>query len=96
MYGSKYRSLHRKNQAPGDAWLLLKSISTVQLVMIVFAKQLYHCGYTFARGTCGRRVTMYIFRPWKTLKDGTKIYAKSYGKRAFRFWIGPGPEPVKK
>ena len=38
---------------------------------------------------------MYIFRASKTLKDGTKIYAKDYGKRAFRFWIGPGPEPVK-
>lgn len=39
---------------------------------------------------------MYIFRPWVTRKDGTKDYAKNHGKKAFRFWIGPGPEPVKK
>ena len=40
-------------------------------------------------------VTMYIFRAWITTKDGTKIYAKTYGKRAFRIWVGPGPEPEK-
>lgn len=39
---------------------------------------------------------MYIFRAWITTKDGEKIYAKTYGKRAFRIWVGPGPEPVKK
>lgn len=38
---------------------------------------------------------MYIFRAYITTKNGTKIYAKDYGKRAFRIWIGPGPEPVK-
>ncbi len=38
---------------------------------------------------------MYILRASITLKAGTKIYAKTYGKRAFRIWIGPGPEPVK-
>lgn len=38
---------------------------------------------------------MYIFRASITTKDGTKIYAKTYGKRAFRIWIGPGPEPGK-
>ena len=26
----------------------------------------------------------YIFRPYITKKDGTKIYAKDYGLRAFR------------
>ena len=25
-----------------------------------------------------------------------KIYAKDHGKKAFRFWVGPGPEPDKK
>lgn len=41
---------------------------------------------------------MYIFRTSRTLKDGSKIYAKDYGKRAFRIWVGPGsePEPNKK
>lgn len=39
---------------------------------------------------------MYIFRTSITLKDGTKIYAKDYGKKAFRIWIGSDSEPVKK
>ena len=39
---------------------------------------------------------MYIFRPYITTKDGQKIYAKDRGKKAFRFWVGPGPEPKKK
>jgi hypothetical protein len=26
----------------------------------------------------------YIYRPWITLPDGSRIYAKNYGKRAFR------------
>ena len=29
----------------------------------------------------------YIFRASFTTKDGKKIYAKDYGKRAFRIWI---------
>lgn len=40
--------------------------------------------------------SMYILRASTTTKDGTKIYAKDYGKRAFRIWVGPGPEPVKR
>lgn len=39
---------------------------------------------------------MYIFRSKITKKDGTVIYAKDYGKRAFRIWIGPGKEPKLK
>ena len=39
---------------------------------------------------------MYIFRASITLKDSSKIYAKDYGKRAFRIWVGPGSEPIKK
>jgi hypothetical protein len=31
---------------------------------------------------------MYIFRAWITTKDGTRIYAKDHGKRAFRIWVG--------
>jgi len=38
---------------------------------------------------------MYIFRASITTKDGTKIYAKDYGKRAFRIWIGPRREKAK-
>lgn len=33
---------------------------------------------------------MWIFRAWTTTRDGERIYAKDYGKRAFRIWIGPG------
>lgn len=38
---------------------------------------------------------MYIFRASITTKDGTKIYARDYGKRAFRIWIGPRHEKTK-
>ena len=30
---------------------------------------------------------MCIFRAWKTTKSGERIYAKDYGKRAFRIWV---------
>ena len=46
----------------------------------------------FAKGG----ISMWIFRAWITGKDGSKIYAKDHGKKAFRFWVGPGPEPDKK
>ena len=39
---------------------------------------------------------MSILRASITTKDGSKIYARDYGKRAFRIWVGPGQEPVKK
>lgn len=29
----------------------------------------------------------YIFRAWRTDKDGNRIYAKTCGKRAFKIWI---------
>ena len=32
---------------------------------------------------------MWIFRASRRTKDGTRIYAKDYGKRAFRIWVGP-------
>lgn len=28
-----------------------------------------------------------VCRPWITKPDGTRIYARSFGKRAFCFWI---------
>lgn len=31
---------------------------------------------------------MFIFRASMVTKDGTKIYARDYGKRAFKIWIG--------
>lgn len=30
---------------------------------------------------------MYIFVAWTTTRDGERIYAKDYGKRAFRIWV---------
>jgi hypothetical protein len=38
---------------------------------------------------------MYIFRAWIT-KNGRRIYAKDYGKKAFKLWVGPSPEPQRK
>lgn len=38
---------------------------------------------------------MYIFRASFIDKNGVKHYAKDYGKRAFKIWIGPGREPIK-
>lgn len=35
---------------------------------------------------------MYIYRPYITTKDGRRIYAKSYGKKAFKIWVVDGPE----
>ena len=32
---------------------------------------------------------MYIFRASRKLPDGTKIYARDYGKRGFPIWIRP-------
>ena len=29
---------------------------------------------------------MYVFRAWIT-KNGERIYARDYGKKAFRFWV---------
>lgn len=36
--------------------------------------------------------TRYIYRPFITLPNGTVIWAKSYGKKAFRIPIGPGSD----
>lgn len=42
----------------------------------------------FRKGNLRKEVKkMYIFRPWITTKDGTRIYAKNYGKKAFRIWV---------
>jgi hypothetical protein len=37
---------------------------------------------------------MWIFRAWITTKNGTRIYAKNYGKKAFLIWIGPENKKV--
>ncbi len=37
---------------------------------------------------------MYIFRS-SMVVNGTKIYAKNYGKKAFKIWIGKGKEPKR-
>ena len=29
---------------------------------------------------------MYVFRAWITV-NGERIYAKNYGKKAFKFWV---------
>ncbi len=39
-----------------------------------------------------------IFRPWRTLRDGTVIYAKDYGLKAFPIYVGANDnyEPPKR
>lgn len=34
-----------------------------------------------------RKMLMYIFRACITTKDGNKIYARDYGKKAFKIWV---------
>ncbi len=37
----------------------------------------------------------YIFRPYITKKDGTKVYAKDYGLKAFRIPVSGKKEESK-
>ncbi len=30
---------------------------------------------------------MWIYTAYVTQKDGTRVYARDYGKRAFRIWV---------
>lgn len=39
---------------------------------------------------------MFIFRASFTTKDGKKVYARDYGKKAFKIWIGSKTKPVRK
>ena len=39
---------------------------------------------------------MYIFRASITLRDGRKIYARDYGKRAFKIYINGKGKKSKK
>lgn len=36
----------------------------------------------------------YIFRAWRIDKDGNRVYAKTYGKRAFKIWIPDNKKPA--
>jgi len=37
----------------------------------------------------------YIFRPWITLPDGRKLYARNYGKKAFKIPVNENPKAEK-
>lgn len=37
-----------------------------------------------------------ICRPWITLKNGVRIYAKDHGKRAFCFYVDAEKRRIKK
>ena len=65
---------------------------------IIFSEQLNYIivAFLFQVKLEERRDSLYIFRAYITTKDGKRIYAKTYGKRAFRIWVGPGPEPDNK
>lgn len=76
---------------------LLKSLTAIQLVCNYSSQNNYSIAVRLSQAEFVKGgEPMYIFRTSITLKDGTKIYAKDYGKKAFRIWIGPDPEPVKK
>jgi hypothetical protein len=32
----------------------------------------------------------WIYRPWITLRNGTRVYARNYGKRAFKLLVPVG------
>lgn len=88
--------LHRKNQAHKVLGRLLKVLPQLTGVIILSRQLDYNIVALFFQVNFEKGgVSMYIFRAWITTKDGVKIYAKTYGKRAFRIWVGPGPEPKK-
>lgn len=39
---------------------------------------------------------MYVYRPFITLKNGHRIYAKTYGKKVFRFWVDDNKDLKKR
>lgn len=76
---------------------LLKSLTAIQLVCNYSSQNNYSIAVRLSQAVIVKGGGhMYIFRTSITLKDGTKIYAKDYGKKAFRIWIGPESEPAKK
>ena len=87
--------IHRKNQAH-------KVLGTTERKLCGCFGQLYFSLRKLSIARHGsfwqvklrkERIRMYIFRASRKLPDGTKIYARDYGKRCFPIWIGPGPEP---
>ena len=88
--------LHRKTKHTKRLAVCWKRCHN-QRVIIYLANRIISLWFLFCKRFLRKEGDiMYIFRASFTTKDGTKIYAKTYGKRAFRIWIGPGPEPVKK
>lgn len=39
---------------------------------------------------------MYKYCSYITLKNGKRIYARNYGKKAFRFWVNEPEDKIKK
>ncbi len=63
------------------------------LYIIWFYKIFILCGYPGER----RRMLMhYILRASFTTKDGKKVYARDYGKKAFKIPVGSKTKPMKK
>lgn len=42
---------------------------------------------THAKNQKGPKGKKLIFRPYKTLPDGTKLWAKDYGYKAWPIWV---------
>lgn len=74
---------------------MLKSGYTVQLDIILSGQLDYNTVNPLLASRILKKGgdAMYIFRASITTKDGTKLYARDYGKKAFRIWVGRGSEP---
>ena len=87
--------IHRKKPSTQGAWHCRKETKWLLRPVILFLRQVKYSTVQFllASENAKGEMYMYIIRASRTLPDGTKIYARDYGKRGFPIWIGPGPEP---
>lgn len=69
------------------AWLFVE-LPSDNSTGIIFLQINYNIGARLSQaGFAKGGILMYIFRASKKTKDGSVIYARDYGKRAFKIWI---------
>lgn len=91
------KSFTYRKPSTRSAWSLVESVATINWVINRSRQSNYNIAASlfqvnFAKGG----MLMYILRASITTKDGNKIYARDYGKRAFRIWIGAETKRLKK